>query len=59
VILFTWQSLPGTNYQVQYSHDFITWSNLGNSLPAISTNLTFEDFPGADPYRFYRVEVLQ
>jgi len=59
VIHLSWQSLPGTNYQVQYSHDFVTWSNLGAPETAISTNSTFEDLADSTPYRFYRVELIQ
>lgn len=59
-VTFTWYTVPGQTYQVQYKTDLLqaNWSNLGG--PIIATNVSATAFDSiSDPQRFYRVELLQ
>jgi hypothetical protein len=58
-IVFTYTSMPGFQYQVQYSLDLKTWANLGPSEYASGYTSTGSDQIGPDPHRFYRVAVLE
>lgn len=51
-----WTSTAGRQYQVQWSDDLVTWSNLNAPIPAAGTTTQFTDTeaPGL-ARRFYRV----
>lgn len=59
-IQFTWSSLAGRTYQVQYTTNLAgaNWSNLGNALTAAAGTATAADSISAEPQRFYRVVLL-
>ena len=54
-----WNTTPGLVYQVQYKTNLFQpdWLNLGSSLSATNTLLTFSDTnnPDASPQRYYRL----
>ncbi len=56
-IFFTWNSVPGVNYQLQYETDFDPpgWVDLGPPIQAAGTSTSSSDSIGPDPQRFYRV----
>jgi hypothetical protein len=58
-LLFTFTTVPGFYYQVQYSLDLQTWNNLGSPYYANGPTMTASDPIGPDPHRFYRVMLLQ
>jgi hypothetical protein len=55
----TFATVPGFEYQVQYSLDLKTWNDLGAARYAASIAMTASDPIGADSHRFYRVILLQ
>ena len=59
MINFTFNTVPGYQYQIQYSTDLLTWNNLGSPQYASSNSLSGSDPIGPDPKRFYRVELLE
>lgn len=56
-ITFTWSTVPGLTYDVQYttSLDPPYWSDWSGPITAYSSTMTLSDFTGFDPQRFYRV----
>jgi hypothetical protein len=59
-VTFTWTSVVGQNYQVQYTVSLIQpiWNNLGGVITATNATTTAIDSTSQDSQRFYRV-VLQ
>ena len=58
VVTLTWPSQAGLQYQLQWSHDAQTWSNLGSSLPGTGGAVTFVDSAPATDHRLYRLSIL-
>jgi len=60
-ILFTWNSVTGLVYQVQYKTNLLQtdWLDLGNPITATDITTTTFDIIGTDPDRFYRVQETQ
>jgi hypothetical protein len=60
LILFTWTTVAGQQYQLQYTGDLSSgsWTNLGPPITATSSILTNSDTIGPDPQRFYQVLLL-
>jgi len=58
-VVFTFTTVPGFEYQVQYSLDLETWNNLGLPQYATGRTMTRSDPIGPDPHRFYRAVLLQ
>ena len=56
-ITFAWQIMPGQTYQLQYSADLVNWSNLGAPVTATASRVSFSELAGANPQRFYRVQL--
>jgi hypothetical protein len=56
---FTFTSVPGFYYQVQYTTDLSTWNDLGSPYYASGTTVTGSTPIGPDPHRFYRAKLLQ
>jgi hypothetical protein len=56
-ITFSWSSIPGQMYQVQFSRNLAqtTWSNLNGTIRASNTITTVSDDANTDTQRFYRV----
>jgi hypothetical protein len=56
-LTFTWNSLAGLAYQVQYSTNLVqtNWINLGSAITATDFTTTATNVIGPDPQRFYRV----
>jgi subtilase family serine protease len=56
---FSWSTLPGAGYQVQYKTNLsqAAWLNLGSVTHATGTTLSRTDSIGPDPARFYRISV--
>ena len=59
VISFTWNTLPGLVYQVQFTTSIspTAWTNLGVATTAGTTTMNASDTIGANQQRFYRVVV--
>jgi hypothetical protein len=59
-ITFTWSTIPGRQYQVQFKNrlEDATWSDLGPPVTATSVSTTLSDAIGTNPQRFYRVGLL-
>lgn len=59
-IQFSWNSLSGFAYQLQYSTNLSkgNWSNLGSSIPATGTSTSVTTTIGPDPQRFYRIQLI-
>ena len=59
-ITFTWNTLAGLAYQLQYKTNLTqaNWINLGNPGAATGATATTADVAPADPQRFYRLIVL-
>ncbi len=57
VITFTWNSLSGMVYQVQYNTNLSAgvWTNLGSPILATSSTTRATDVIGPDTERFYRL----
>jgi hypothetical protein len=59
-LTFTWTSVAGQEYQMQYSTNLIqtNWNNLGGTNSPTGGTTTTTDSTGPDPQRFYRVVLL-
>lgn len=59
-IQFTWNTVPGLVYQLQYKTNLAqaNWVNLGGQVPATGATATTSDLAPADPQRFYHLIVL-
>jgi hypothetical protein len=59
-IVITWQAAPGRLYRVEAKTnlDDTAWTPLADALPALAASVTFTDFPGVLPQRFYRVVLV-
>jgi hypothetical protein len=57
-IAFTWNSLAGLVYQIQYSTNLAqaNWINLGSSVTATDFTFTATNSIGSDAQRFYRIQ---
>jgi hypothetical protein len=55
---FTWDSLPGFVFQVQYKTNLNqpNWINLGSTITASNTVVSATNPIGSDKQRFYRVQ---
>jgi hypothetical protein len=53
----TWTAVPGMNYVIKYSSDFLSWNTLGSTLQATGSVISVTDPTPArqNPKRFYRV----
>jgi hypothetical protein len=60
LINFTWSSLPGLVYQVQYTDTLspANWNNLSDAITATGYTITASDNLASATQRFYRVEVV-
>ena len=60
-IQMTWSAQAGPTYQVQYTTNLTSagWNDLGGTIPATNTIMSTVDSSGAEPNRFYRIEVFQ
>lgn len=58
---FTFNSLPGQSYQLQYKNDLSRpqWTPLGPPVAGIGGTLTLSDAMAAQPQRFYRIVVTE
>ncbi len=58
-VKFSWNSLPGPHYQVQYRTNFSagSWTNLGSLILGTNTLTAITDTFTNSPVRFYRVLV--
>jgi hypothetical protein len=54
---FSWATLPGLVYQVQFTTDLSgnVWNNLGNPITASGNTLSFSDVQPLNDQRFYRI----
>jgi uncharacterized repeat protein (TIGR03803 family) len=59
-VSFTWTSIPGRSYQVQYTPDLTkpNWTSFGPPLVASSDTLSALDSTPSDQQRWYRVLLL-
>jgi len=59
-IQFTWNTLPGLAYQLQYKTNLtqVNWINSGSPVSAVSGVTTTSDPSPTDPHRFYRLMIL-
>jgi hypothetical protein len=59
-INFSWVSVVGRSYQVQYRTNLtqVGWLNLGSPIGAISTTTSSSDTIGPGPRRFYRIALV-
>lgn len=57
VVTFSWNSLPGQPYQVEYASDLpaTNWQSLGDVIFATDTTTVTNDTPSPAPRRYYRV----
>jgi hypothetical protein len=60
LLQFSWNSLAGVAYQLQFSTNLLTtnWVNLGAAISATNGIVTTTNNVGPDPQRFYRVRRL-
>jgi hypothetical protein len=60
LVSFSWSSISGRTYQLQYSRDLSSagWTNLGGSITATNTSVSASDPIISDRHRFYRVMLL-
>jgi hypothetical protein len=56
-MFLTWNSQPGFTYQVQFSTDFATWSDLG--LPRFAAGASDSVYVGTSGIGYYRVVLLR
>ena len=56
---FSWNSVPGFVYQVQYETNLSQsgWMNSGTSINATNTTTGFTNGLGMDSRRFYRIQL--
>ena len=59
-ITFTWPSLPGQSYQVEYRNELATgvWMPLGSPIAGTGDPLAITDDRGYGSHRFYRLKIL-
>ena len=59
-IMFTWSTVAGKRYQVQYTRSLARpiWTNLGSVITALSSSATATDAIVPDSQRFYRAVLL-
>jgi len=59
-INFSWVSVVGRSYQVQYRTNLtqVGWLNLGSPIAAVSTVTSSSDSIGSGPRRFYRIGLV-
>lgn len=59
LVSFSWSSLPGPHYQVQYTTNLLSgsWQNLGASILGTNILMSITDDITNSPMRFYRVQV--
>jgi uncharacterized repeat protein (TIGR03803 family) len=59
-LILSWNASVGKIYQLQFKTNLnqATWQNLGAATPATNALMTTRDFSGADPQRFYRLELM-
>ena len=57
---FTWPTLAGQTYQVEYKTNLTAtqWMLLGNPLPGTGAPLIFTNTPVASPQGYYRLKIL-
>ena len=57
--VFTWNSLPSLTYLVQYKTNLLqaNWMDLATNIATANT-FSYTNLSGADPSRFYRVQLL-
>jgi len=57
---FTWSSVPGANYEVQFTTNLAStdWGVFGLPITATNTTLTASDIISTNRQRFYRVVLL-
>ena len=57
---FTWNTLPGQQYQIQFATDLVqsNWTALGSAIIATNSTLTFSEPIMANAGQFYRVVLL-
>jgi hypothetical protein len=57
VLTFSWSTVPGNTYQVQYTSNLSQsiWSSLGGPISATTTSTNATDTPGPVGQRFYRI----
>jgi hypothetical protein len=60
-ISLSWPATIGLSYQVQFKTNLLqtTWLNLGPTLPAINSIMSFVDSVGTNGQKFYRVWTVQ
>jgi hypothetical protein len=60
LLQFSWNSLAGVAYQLQFSTNLLTtnWVNLGAAINATNSIATTTNNIGPDPQRFYRIRRL-
>jgi subtilase family serine protease len=60
LLQFSWNSLAGVAYQLQFSTNLLTtnWVNLGAAINATNSTATTTNSIGPDPQRFYRIRRL-
>jgi hypothetical protein len=60
MITFSWSSITGNMYQLQYSTDLgsTNWIDLGGPVTATDISVSLSDVIGTDSQRFYRIELL-
>lgn len=53
-----WSAAPGTTYQIQFSEDLLSWTDLGPAILADSSSLDWTDPnpQSSRPHRFFRVK---
>jgi len=51
------QRTAGVKYQVQYSTDLTTWSNIGGQITGDGNLRSYFDPSDQNPKRFYRVAI--
>lgn len=59
-IAFTWSTVPGLRYQVQYKAGLTqaNWINLGSAITATDATMSASDVIGSKTQRFYRVVLM-
>jgi len=59
-IALSFQAIAGKTYRVEYKNalDASAWTPLGSDMTATASALTITDNIGANPQRFYRIQVV-
>jgi hypothetical protein len=57
-IELTWSAVSGQKYQLQYSANMSSWTNLGDLVLATNGTATYSDVTAPDPQRFYRLILI-